>query len=247
MKKTRLSLRAVLSLVVLLFAVAAGAVHPAVSEKKPPQNLSMRQFSESSNAELETLLGKKLSWKDRIVLKILKKKLRKAIQENPAFGEVPMGNHLLSPCSKIKLHSGEIIEADILQITDARVVYRRCGRPNSPEIDISKGDVASIENSDGKIVFQDSGNEDYAYRDTGYSEPETDKTAVWALVCAITGIFFFPVMIVGVILGLQSLKKIRRNPGRYKGEGLATAAVVIGCVYGALILLAIALLVAAFS
>lgn len=249
MNQPILPFKFVLSLALLLLSVAAIAVNVPQSRpesgKMMPPNLSMRQFSESSNAELESLLGKKLSWKDRIVLKILKKKLRRAIQENPAFGEVPMGNHLLAPCSKIKLHTGEIIEADILEITATRVVYRRCGRPNTPEIDISKGDVASIENSDGKIVFQDRGNEDYAYRDTGYSEPETEKLASWALICSIVGLFFFPLLIAGTIMGAISLGRIRRNPGKYKGKGMAQAAVIIGVAFVALLIFFIIIFAAA--
>lgn len=247
MKKPRLSLRIALSLVVLFMAISAGAVHAPGSDIPQRHTLSIRQFSESSNAELETLLGKKLSWKDRIVLKILKKKLRKAIQENPAFGEVPMGNHLLAPCSKIKLHTGEIIEADIIQITATRVIYRRCGRPNAPEIDISKGDVARIEGPDGKIVFQDDGQDDPLYQDNDYAPRKTEKMAVWAFVCSLSGLLFFPLFIVGAILGAISLGRIRRNPGRYKGKGLALAALIIGIAFVALLIMVIAIFAASFG
>lgn len=243
-------LKFVLSFVLLLLSVAAFAVNAPLIQipcKPQPPNLSIRQFSESSNAELETLLGKKLSWKDRIVLKILKKKLRKAIQENPAFGEVPMGNHLLAPCSKIKLHTGEIIEADIIQITATRVIYRRCGRPNAPEIDISKGDVARIEGPDGKIVFQDDGQDDPLYQDNDYAPRKTEKMAVWAFVCSLSGLLFFPLFIVGAILGAISLGRIRRNPGRYKGKGLALAALIIGIAFVALLIMVIAIFAASFG
>ncbi|MDZ4680403.1 MAG: DUF4190 domain-containing protein [Saprospiraceae bacterium] len=240
-----------LPLVLLLLSVAAMAVNApqtaSESGKQPPKNLSMRQFSESSNAELEGLLGKKLSWKDRIVLKILKKKLRKAIQENPAFGEVPMGNHLLAPCSKITLHTGEIIEADVLQITATRVVYRRCGRPNTPEIDISKGDVVRIEGPDGELVFQDDGQDDPQYQNMGYERPETEEMAVWAFVCSLLGVVFFPLFIVGAVLGAISLGRIRRNPGKYKGKGLALAALIIGIAMVVLLIMVIAIFVTSFG
>jgi len=229
------------------FAVNAPQMIMPESGKQMPPNLSIRQFSESSNAELETLLGKKLSWKDRIVLKILKKKLRKAIRENPAFGAVPMGSHLLAPCSKIKMHTGEIIEAEVIEITATRVVYRRCGRPNSPEIDISKREVASIEGPNGKIVFQDNGQDDPRYREGDYERRETEKMAVWAFVCSMSGILFFPLFIVGAILGAISLGRIRRNPGRYKGKGLALAALIIGIVMVALVIMVIAIFVTSFG
>lgn len=247
MKKPRLSLRIALSLVVLFMAISAGAVHAPGSDIPQRHTLSVRQFSESSTAELEALTGKKLSWKDRLVLKILKKRLRKAIQENPALGDVPMDNRLFAPCSKITLHTGEVVEADILQITDTRVIYRRCGRPNAPEIDISKGDVASIEGPDGKIVFQDTGNEDYASGDNEYSEPETEKLAGWALACSIVGLFFFPLLIAGAIMGAISLGRMRRNPGKYKGKGMAQAALIIGIAFVALLIFVIAVFAVSFG
>lgn len=253
MNQPILPFKFVLSLAILLLSVSAIAVNmpqtASESGKQIRPTLSIRQFSESSNAEMEALTGKKLSWKDRIVLKILKKRLKKAVQENPELGELPMDDRLFAPCSKIKLHTGEVIEADILQITDTRVVYRRCGRPNAPEIDISKGDVASIESSDGKLIFQDVGQNDPLYRDTDYEQPESEKMAGWALVCSILGLLFFPLFIVGAILGAISLGRIRRNPGRYrrKSKSMALAALIIGIAFVALLIFVIAIFAVSFG
>lgn len=253
MHQPTLPFKFVLPFILLLLSAAAMAVnspHRVPESRHTPPNLSIRQFAESSGSELEALLGKKLSWKERLVFKILKKKFRKAIQENPALGDIPMDNRLFAPCSKIKLHTGEVIEADIVQITSTRVVYRKCGRPNAPEIDIPKSDVSRIEGPDGALLFKDTGRkkvDDNNDADDYYGEPKTEKNATLALIFAICGVFFFPFMIVGLILGFKSLRKIRQYPERYKGEGLAIAAITIGFVYIALVVLALALLIASFG
>lgn len=59
--------------------------------------------------------------------------------------------------------------------------------------------------------------------------PETSGKAVFSLIC---GVFFIilPLSIVAVIFGYIALSEIRKNPGRWKGRGLAIAGIVLGYV-----------------
>jgi type IV pilus assembly protein PilA len=58
-------------------------------------------------------------------------------------------------------------------------------------------------------------------------EPPTSGKAIGSL---ISGLFFFllPASIVAVVLGHLSLSEIRKSAGRLKGQGLATAGLVLG-------------------
>jgi len=58
-------------------------------------------------------------------------------------------------------------------------------------------------------------------------EPPTSGKAMGSLIC---GLFFFflPASIVAVVLGHLSLSEIRKSAGRLKGQGLATAGLVLG-------------------
>lgn len=60
----------------------------------------------------------------------------------------------------------------------------------------------------------------------GFTPPTSGK-AIGSLIC---GIFFFflPASIIAVILGHLSLSEIRKSAGRLKGQGLATAGLVLG-------------------
>ncbi len=233
--------------ILLLFTIAAKAVNTKTPRIQENREFSVRQFSESSNADLEKMLGKKLSWKERFVYNILKRKLKKAVQKNPALGALPFGEGFKSPCVRITLHNGEVVEAEIIEIKATRVVYRRCGRPDSPEIDISKDDVDRIEDADGRLLFEDKDEPDQSYSVVDYDQPKKDQMAVWGFVCAVAGFLFAPLFLVGLILGGISLDRIRRNPDKYRGRGLALAAVIIGGVVILLAIFIIALFAASFG
>ena len=53
-----------------------------------------------------------------------------------------------------------------------------------------------------------------------------------SLICGIVGIFFCGVILgpVAIVLALNAKREIRESPGRYTGEGLATAGLVLGIV-----------------
>lgn len=68
---------------------------------------------------------------------------------------------------------------------------------------------------------------------------ETSGKAIASLIC---GLFFFlpPLSIAAVILGHLSLSEIRKSTGRLKGDGLATAGLVLGYIGAGPMLLIIA-------
>ena len=59
------------------------------------------------------------------------------------------------------------------------------------------------------------------------AEPPTSGKAIGSLICGIFG-FFLPASIAAVVLGHLSLSEIRKSAGRLKGQGLATAGLVLG-------------------
>lgn len=58
-------------------------------------------------------------------------------------------------------------------------------------------------------------------------KPPTSGKAIGSLICGIF-LFFLPASIVAVILGHLSLSEIRKSAGRLKGQGIATAGLVLG-------------------
>lgn len=56
--------------------------------------------------------------------------------------------------------------------------------------------------------------------------------AVAGLVCGLIGIFFFGIIfgIIAIILGNGAKKKVKERPEFYTGEGMGTAAIVLGVI-----------------
>jgi Domain of unknown function (DUF4190) len=79
-----------------------------------------------------------------------------------------------------------------------------------------------------------------------YAAPRQDDRALWALLLALFGWIFCPVLahILALVLANQSLAAIRRSNGWLTGEGMASAARIIAIVGLSLTLLVLALAVA---
>jgi Domain of unknown function (DUF4190) len=79
----------------------------------------------------------------------------------------------------------------------------------------------------------------YGY--AGQAAPKTDGLAIAGFVMAIVGLLFFGIVLgpAGLILGIVSFRRINREPGRYKGRGLAIAAMIIGAITTVLAILLI--------
>jgi len=59
-------------------------------------------------------------------------------------------------------------------------------------------------------------------------------TAVAALVCGIAGFLCLIPGILGIILGFVAKGQIRQSNGTQRGDGMATAGIVLGCIWVAL-------------
>lgn len=90
-------------------------------------------------------------------------------------------------------------------------------------------------------------------RSGGEDHPRTTVAFVLSLVALVFVVLLFwliippllaiPMAIVGIVFGGQARKDMRAQPGRYRNQGLATAAVVLGWITLGLIVLGIVLVV----
>jgi type IV pilus assembly protein PilA len=76
-------------------------------------------------------------------------------------------------------------------------------------------------------------------------EPETSGKALASMVTGIFGLLLFPIGIAAIILGHMSRTEIRKSNGRLKGDGMATAGLVMG--YGAFAIIPFILIIAAIA
>lgn len=76
-------------------------------------------------------------------------------------------------------------------------------------------------------------------------EPETSGKALASMVTGIFGLLLFPIGIAAIILGHISRTEIRKSNGRLKGDGMATAGLVMG--YGTFAIIPFILIIAAIA
>lgn len=77
-----------------------------------------------------------------------------------------------------------------------------------------------------------------------YLPLETNSLAVISLISGILSWFFLPIIgsILAIITGHMAKSEIRKNPGIYSGDGLATTGLVLGYIQVALGILTICLI-----
>ncbi len=56
-------------------------------------------------------------------------------------------------CSQVVLKNGDVLQADILSMTDCDITYKRCGKPNDPETKIFKSNILKIKDGDGEVLY----------------------------------------------------------------------------------------------
>lgn len=82
------------------------------------------------------------------------------------------------------------------------------------------------------------------YGDQGGVAPRTNTMAVTGFVLAVLGLLVLPIILgpVGLVLGILSLRRINAEPHRWKGKGLAIAAIVVGGIVTALAIVSVIIL-----
>lgn len=155
-------------------------------------------------------------------------------------------------CDQIVLRNGDVIEAKIKEVGVNEIKYKKCDRPDGPDYTISKRDVLSIKYSTGDVerfnAASTSGNNQTSYNSPTNPQndgPRTDPFAIVAIatggLAILTGYGAFLLGAAAIVFGALSLSRIRKEPGRFKGKGLAVAGMVAGLVSAGIILLYILL------
>jgi hypothetical protein len=136
-------------------------------------------------------------------------------------------------CAQIVLKTGDIISANVIQISPIEVKYKRCGKPNDPEIVLPLKKVLKIKDADGGDIWVGGKDTD---ENSGNGEKKLSGLGLASMILGIFsaafGIFGYGLLtgILAVIFGSISLYKIIRNPDKFKGKGMAWAGLICGIV-----------------
>lgn len=222
----------------ILTATSYAAFVPAekqfVAEKTvSPQNQqdAYAALAAMSNKEIEKLTGKKLTFKEKAGLFLLRHQWKRKA-EKPVVAQ----EHWEDKCFSMYLKNGEVVEVKIILIGTEEIKYKRCNKIDDPEMVISKEDVFSIKDSNGESIY--SSKDENWKRGGSASDGRTDRLALASGITGIgavtLGLIYFPLgLAAGLaagIMGIISLSRFRKN-SRLRGEGWAITGVVAGSLW----------------
>lgn len=140
-------------------------------------------------------------------------------------------------CDTIILRSGSVIYGKVEEIGQTEIKYRKCNNLNGPLISIAKTEVSSIRYINGtRENLNESVPQTYTTSATALPQNnlprQNEGLSVAGFLASIIGLFIasIPLGLLAVIFGGISLSRIRKNPSRYKGKGLAIASIIIGII-----------------
>jgi hypothetical protein len=98
--------------------------------------------------------------------------------------------------------------------------------------DLATVSIKKISRGDTTIVIKYENNKENAAGIKKQDNRKTEKLGLLGFIFSFLGIIPFigiPFGVLAIIFGGISLRKINKNPKKYKGNGLATASIIIGC------------------
>lgn len=141
------------------------------------------------------------------------------------------------PCDKITFKNGDEISVKILEIAPFDIKYKKCDSPDGPSYIIKKSTVFMITYANGtKEVFKaepevkqpNNSTSSSGSNNNSNNGPTVVESSVISLVTGVTGIFLFIGSIPAIFFGIAALRKIKREPKKYIGKGMATMGIILG-------------------
>lgn len=205
--------------------------HKVLLEKSNPRDSSKHalitlQAQIASNnykqmkTALETIKGEKLTFKEKLTLRLFKKKISATI------GNMPPVN---PECDVVTLKDGTDLSCKVLEINDKEIKYKKCENQDGPIYVINKKEVFRISYANGtkEVINQ-----------ITLDKKNDTKLEGLSLASMILGILsvlsFFTILgglfgLLAIILGIIGLNKTK-NKEKFYGQGFAIAGIATGAV-----------------
>lgn len=162
----------------------------------------------------------------------------------------------LELCDTIVLKNQDTIIANITKQDNFKVKYKRCERKSGEYFNISKSEIHKINYSDGRTEqFNDikekeesSKKQENIFKNNKIKPDKDAKIHRFALVSGISsiigllgvilsivalpiGVLFPPFFIIGTVYGFLALKRINKEPKKWRGKDLAKFGFYVGIVF----------------
>ena len=139
-------------------------------------------------------------------------------------------------CDTIVLKSGKSLVGKVEEIGLTEIKYRNCNNLSGPIISIAKSSASAILFSNGSheiFTVDEPALQSYNASITGNTdERQVEGFGIAGLAAGVVGLFIagIPLGAVAIVFGAISLSRIKKNPLKYKGKGLAIASLILGLV-----------------
>jgi len=126
-------------------------------------------------------------------------------------------------CDNIILANGEEIQANVMEVGNEEIRYKKCNIPDSPIYVLKRSEVFMIKYQNGtKDIITPAS-----------KESKNTKTEGFGLVSFIVGVIGLliaglPLGILALIFGAISLSRFKKDTGKYKGKGFAITGIILG-------------------
>ncbi len=216
-----------LFLVIFIFAYCSNptqAVNPVNNKIEKTSEIHYPELPDHSGTSRKS----ELTWKEKLALKIIEKKIKKARKKWSKEGKFSTNITQEDRCHTLILKTGEELKVLLYKVTETEVVYKPCGQPEGDEITIPIEEVVEIKTKYGQVIF----------KHPGYANLKSKKKLeVFALAAPLSSIIglalFFTVsawslMFVGfsLLFILISITRFHKNPEKYGGRGFIILAVI---------------------
>lgn len=232
-------------ILLMISLITTSMIVPEHTIPSPPSTLQelllKRSFIYADNAQLEAIGQRKLTVLEKMVFKKIRKQFRKDLQRQ----------HLLGDCDTLVMKDGSRFKAIVTEVKPSEIFYKICDDPEGPTFSIKTSTLSYIQYANGsRVDYQTAETSTPSLKKTN----DTDPLAIAALATGLgsllslfvssfiggLGIIGFFGFIAAFVLGLMSLRNIKRSKGKLKGRGMAIAGLIIGI--GGILLFALAIL-----
>ena len=180
---------------------------------------SPKQFWEMSNDELEHKYGFDFSWKEKIGLWLMRKKIKQQLKKEKKLEQLKAECREPSECYKVLLRSGKVVYARDFRIEEEYLRYQLCNQAHrQSKIPLYK--IAQIYNPNGRIVYTNENNEvpkEKVIEGFGvFSFSTMLLAALTTLGSPILGLILFGVSLLSALI---SVVRLMSNLDKYRGGG----------------------------
>ncbi len=128
----------------ILFSMPGQAVHPVGNE------IQITELSDQSEPNCKN----DLTWKEKLALKLIEKKIKKAKKKLEKEGKNPTNFSQENRCYTMVLKNGEERKILLIKVSETEVIYKPCGNPDYPDITIPKEEVGQIKDQYNNLMYK---------------------------------------------------------------------------------------------